>query len=81
MKIKSSNEQSTGNWIEQWMQSVANDDYTMSQRKLSSIRKREISLDEIIAEAKKYHVHLLLLKDDKGEELIAASKDEFTVLC
>lgn len=81
MKTKMETKTSSEEWMQRWIQSVVSGESTMSQRKMSSIAKRDINIKILIAEAKKQHVHLLLLKDDKGEELIAASKDEFTVLC
>ncbi len=81
MKTKMENKMSPEDWMQRWIESVVSGESTMSQRKMSSIAKRDIDMKILIAEAKKQHVHLLLLKDDKGEEVIAASKDEFVVLC
>lgn len=81
MKTKTQSKTSPEEWMQQWLRSVVNGESTMSQRKTSSIEKRKINLETLAAEAKKQNVHLLLLKDDKGEELIAASMNEFTVLC
>lgn len=68
-------------YVEQWLQSVADGTYTMSQRKLSSLKKKGVDVNDLIKKAKACKLHLLSLKDDTGEELIAASKDEFIVLC
>lgn len=72
---------STESYIEQWLQSIADNTYTMSQRKLSSLKKKGIDMDDLVQKAKACKLHLLLLKDDTGEDLVAASKDEFIVLC
>ncbi len=52
----------------------------MSQRKFSSVQKRGgIEAVKVIAEQK--GVHLLLVEDDKGSELVAASTKPFRVVC
>lgn len=68
-------------WASEWLDAVANGTNTMSQRKLTSIDKRGGGLDAVrrVAEAK--GVHLLMLEDDKGETLIAASTKPFSVVC
>ncbi len=53
----------------------------MSQRKLSSIEKRGGGLEAVKALAEQRGVHLLLLEDDKGDELVAASTKPFAVVC
>lgn len=53
----------------------------MSQRKLSSIQKRGGGIDAVRVIAKQKGVHLLLLEDDKGNELVAASIKPFKVVC
>lgn len=53
----------------------------MSQRKLSSIEKRGGGIHAVRAAAKKKGVHLLLLEDDKGDRLVAASTKPFKVVC
>ncbi len=54
---------------------------TMSQRKLTSLEKRGGGLEAVKAIAKQKGVHLLLLEDDKGNELVAASVKPFTMIC
>lgn len=68
-------------WASDWLDSVADGSNTMSQRKLSSIEKRGGGLKAIKALAKNQGVHLLLLEDDKGNELVAASTKPFKVVC
>ena len=53
----------------------------MSQRKLSSVQRRGGSLEAVSAIARQKGVHLLLVEDDKGNELVAASTKPFKVIC
>ena len=68
-------------WTEEWLASVADGSNTMSQRKLSSVEARGGGLDAVKRTAQEKGVHLLLLEDDKGDELIAASAKPFKVIC
>ena len=68
-------------WTNDWLNSVADGSSAMSQRKLSSIEKRGGGMKAVKARAKKKGVHLLLLEDDKGNELVAASTKPFKVVC
>ena len=68
-------------WTSDWLNSVADGSNTMSQRKLSTIEKRGGGLNAVKAAAKKKGVHLVLLEDDKGNELVAASTKPFKVVC
>lgn len=68
-------------WAEDWLNSVADGSIKMSQRTLASVQKRVGSLETIKALAERKKVHLLLVKDDKGTELIAASVERFNVVC
>ncbi len=68
-------------WTADWLDSVANGSNTMSQRKLSSIEKRGGGIDAVRVIAEQKGVHLLLLEDDKGNELVAASIKPFKVVC
>lgn len=74
-------DQSTTQWLEEWLETVANGSNTMSQRKLSSIQRQGggLAIAKRIAEEK--GVHLLQITDDKGNELVAASVNPFTVIC
>ena len=53
----------------------------MSQRKLTSIEGRGGGLEAVKALAEERGVHLLVLTDDKGDTLVAASRKPFTVVC
>ncbi len=68
-------------WAADWLGSVANGSNTMSQRKLSSIQKRGGGIDAVRVIAEQKGVHLLLLEDDKGNELVAASIKPFKAVC
>lgn len=68
-------------WTEKWLEAVADGSATMSQRKLSSIEKRGGGLKAVRALARKKGVHLVLLEDDTGTELVAASVKPFKVVC
>jgi len=68
-------------WAADWLDAVADGSNTMSQRKLSSVEKRGGGLEAVKALARKRGVHLLLLEDDKGNELVAASVKPFKVVC
>ena len=62
------------------MTSVANGANTMSSRKLESIDKRGGGLKRVASAAKKQKVHLVLLEDDNGQKIVAASKKPFRVI-
>ncbi len=64
-----------------WIDAVANGTLTMSQRKVDVLIKIEGDLKPVTAAAKKAGVHLLQLTDDKGNVLLAASKEAFKILC
>jgi hypothetical protein len=68
-------------WASEWLDAVAAGESTMSQRKLTTVEKRGGGLATIRAAAKRRGVHLLLLTDDKGNELVAASTLPFKVVC
>jgi hypothetical protein len=68
-------------WATEWLSAVANGTLTMSQRKLSSIEARGGGLDAVVAIAREQGVHLALLVDDTGQELVAASTHPIRVLC
>ncbi len=67
-------------WAAKWIQSVADSSNTMSQRKLTSIQKHG-GLETVKALAEQNGVHLLLVRDEDGSDLVAASPHPFTVLC
>ncbi len=68
-------------WTSKWLEGVADGSNAMSQRKMTSIRTRGGGLDAVKAIAKRKRVHLLLIEDDKGNELVAASLKPFKVVC
>ncbi len=68
-------------WAAEWLDAVACGAATMSQRKLSSVERRGGGLDVVKALAAERGVHLVLLTDDKGNELLAASQHPFQVIC
>ncbi len=68
-------------WAAEWLDSVADGSNTMSQRKLSSVEKRGGGIEAVKVIAEQKGVHLLLLEDDKGNALIAASTKPFKVVC
>ena len=73
-------DESTTRWAAEWLAGVADGTYTMSQRKLSSV-ERHGGLDAARAVAEGLGVHLLLLEDEKGDQLVAASARPFRVVC
>jgi len=73
--------ETTAQWAADWLDAVADGSNTMSQRKLSSVEKRGGGLEAVTALARQRGVHLLLLEDDKGNELVAASVKPFEVVC
>ena len=68
-------------WAANWLDGVANGSNTMSQRKLSSVESRGGGLEAVKALAEERGVHLLILEDDQGNPLVAASTKPFTVVC
>jgi hypothetical protein len=68
-------------WTLEWLTGVADGSKTMSQRKLISVEHQGGGLETVKAVAQSLDVHLLLLEDDKGVELVAASKKPFKIVC
>ena len=68
-------------WTTDWLNGVADGTSTMSQRTLASIEKRGGGLAAVKAQAEARGVHLLLVQDDRGHELVAASRKPFQVVC
>ncbi len=62
------------------MSTVADGSNKMSSRKLTSIEKRGGGLKSVTAAARKRRVHLVLLEDDHGNKIVAASMKPFKVL-
>ena len=67
-----------GAWAADWIASVT--DASMTQRKLTTV-ERHGGLAVLKRAAQAGGVHLLLLTDDKGDALVAASKHPFRVIC
>jgi hypothetical protein len=63
-----------------WLDSVADGSTIMSQRSLSSIEKHG-GLGAVTVAALERNVHLLLVEDDEGREVIAASRKAIKVIC
>ncbi len=68
-------------WVEGWLKTVQAGLNTMSQRRLSSIEKHGGGLENVKSTAEKMGVHLLLVEDDDGNEIVAASMKPFQVIC
>ena len=79
--MSASESETTSQWATAWLNTVAGGLNTMSQRKLTSIEKHEGGLDTVKSVAEKLGVHLLLVEDDEGNEIVAASKKPFKVIC
>ena len=71
----------TARWTAAWLDAVVDGTSTMSQRKLTSVEQRGGGLEAVKAAATEKGVHLLLVEDDKGNELVAASLKPFKVVC
>lgn len=67
-------------WAEKWLDTVAAGRSKMSQRSVASIERHSGGLDAVAAIAKSKGVHLVMLTDDKGAQLVAASVHPFKVL-
>ena len=68
-------------WTINWLKTVEAGLNTMSQRKLTSIEKHAGSLENVKRVAESMSVHLLLVEDDEGNEVVAASMKPFKVIC
>ena len=68
-------------WAANWLSLVVDGTLTMSQRKLSSIETRGGGLEAVTAAARARGVHLAVLVDDRGQELVTASTHPIRVLC
>lgn len=67
-------------WAEAWLSRVADGSLTMSQRKLSSLEAHGgVALARSVA--KRLGVHLAIIVDDRGQELVAASAHPIRVIC
>lgn len=68
-------------WADEWLSAVADGTLTMSQRKLSSVERRGGGLQAVKVLAEGKGVHLLVVEDDQGDVLVAASTKPFQVIC
>ena len=66
--------------FEEWVQSVASGDATMSQRNIRWVEANG-GPEMLVTVAKRHAIHIVQLTDDKGNQLFAASKSPFTTLC
>lgn len=67
-------------WVTKWL-IAGTGKSSMSQRKVTSIQRCGGGLSLAKRLAKKHQVHLLRLTDDEGNDVVAASKSPFQVLC
>ena len=67
-------------WAESWLDRVKDGTLTMSQRTVRSIEENS-GMAAVRRIAKSKGVHLVQLTDDKGKELVAASKHPFKTIC
>ncbi len=76
---KPSERDAKAEWLARWMDAASRDG-AMSQRKLSSIETRGGGLEAAAQAARSAGVYLVMLTDDKGEKLVAASCHPFQVI-
>ena len=65
--------------LAKWM-TAATKDGAMPQRKASAVEERGGGLEAAAKAARAAGVHLVLLTDDKGSELVAVSRHPFKIL-
>lgn len=76
-----SDDEAGKHWAMEWLTGVADGSKRTSQRKLMLIERRGGGLKTVKAVAQALGVHLLLLENEDGVELIAASKKPFKIIC
>jgi hypothetical protein len=81
LKKVASDDEAGIHWAMEWLTAVADCHKRVSQRRLTLIEERGGGVETVKAVAQALGVHLLLLENDKGIELIAASKKPFKVIC
>ncbi len=79
--MPASHPESASRWASQWLDAVANGSNIMSQRRLTSVLERGGGLEAVRSVAEAKGVHLLLIEDDQGHRLVAASIRPFEVIC
>ncbi len=80
-KMRSNEISASETWATRWLDSVASGVSTMSQRKLESLMTKGGGINSVLKIARKRGVHLVVLTDDKGDQLVAASRQPFKILC
>lgn len=68
-------------WTETWLASVAGGTAAMSQRTLARLAARPGGVEAVCAAAQARGVHLAVFTDERGVELVAASRHAIRVLC
>jgi len=68
-------------WAARWLDSVAIGSRVMSRRLVTSVDTRGGGLIFVRTLARQRGLHLLLLVDADGNQLVAASKSRFRVVC
>jgi hypothetical protein len=67
--------------VHHWLDAVARGEQTMSQRQLARLELVAGGLEAVRAAAVARNVHLAIVVDDRGVELVAASRHPIRVLC
>lgn len=67
-------------WAVEWLDKVASGQATMSQRKLSTVEARG-GINALKKLARERGVHLLVVVDEDGAEIVAASRHPFRIIC
>lgn len=67
-------------WTRRWLMAVADGSLTMSQRTMWSVVQHG-GLEQTVAVARSLHVHLGIVTDDRGVDLVIASVHPIRTLC
>ncbi|MEP7088375.1 MAG: hypothetical protein ABI884_13815 [Gemmatimonadota bacterium] len=78
--MKKKLERDANEWTSAWLESVKSGPNAMSQRRLSSVERLGGGLRVLRSLARAKGIHLVLLIDDKGVALLAASKHPFKII-
>ena len=68
-------------WTDGWLAAVASGEVTMSQRTMARVAARPGGVEAVCTAARARGVHLAVFTDDRGVELVAASRHPIRVLC
>ena len=68
-------------WAREWLDTVASGKATMSQRLLSTLEARGGGVSVVKKLAQDRSVHLVLVVDENDQELVAASRHPFEIIC